>query len=371
MTTNHRRSARAFTCEQRPRWLVPLIVVVLLLVAVPVGLRGLGGGGASSASVALQPAHDAAAVGGEAGQLDQPASGAAGSAPARSTGGQPAVKASPDVAPANAPKISRNAWLGLQVTDLTASSARVRSVGSAAGGSVTSENVVTGGSPYSDGGQPQGNRSGPLRSGSARVENSSLGQDQARLTLSVPALKLDGVLAEIARIGTVSYRSSQAEDVTDAYVDAQARVAPARASVARVQALLAGATDLKQVVLIESELSRRQADLDSLTQRLAGLEQRTTMSEVTVTLWTGATPVAVSDNGFVDRLRTALDGLLSSVAVITVGLATLAPWLVVLALLGWVVMRVQRRRQATEATESVKTPPTADPSTPVPAQHTE
>lgn len=136
-----------------------------------------------------------------------------------------------------------------------------------------------------------------------------------------------------------------------------------------MQALLAEATDLKQVVLIESELSKRQSDLDSLTQRLAGLDQRTTMSEVTVTLWTGASEATASGNGLVDSLRAARDGLLSSVAVITSGVATLLPWMLVLSLVAWVAIRVQRRRRPTPVI--AETPTAADPSTPVPARHTE
>ena len=52
----------------------------------------------------------------------------------------------------------------------------------------------------------------------------------------------------------------------------------------RVSALLAKATSLSQIITLESELTRRQADLDSLTQRLAELDKITTTSDVTLTL---------------------------------------------------------------------------------------
>ena len=71
----------------------------------------------------------------------------------------------------------------------------------------------------------------------------------------------------------MSYRSSQSQDVTDAYTDTQARIEPMKDSIARVRALMAKATDLQQIVLLESELTRRQADLDSLHQRLAELDR--------------------------------------------------------------------------------------------------
>jgi hypothetical protein len=162
--------------------------------------------------------------------------------------------------------------------------------------------------------------------------------------LSVPAESLDKVLTELSRIGSVSYRSSQTQDVTDTYVDTKARIEPMRDGIERVRALLAKTTDLQQVITLESELTRRQADLDSLTQRLAQLDQMTTTSDVTLTLWTDATtPAAGSDEGITGGLRTAWDSLLGSVIVILTGLAALLPWLVVLVPVTLLVLRYRRR----------------------------
>ena len=80
----------------------------------------------------------------------------------------------------------------------------------------------------------------------------------------------------------------------------------------RVRALLTKTTDLQQVILLESELTRRQADLDSLTQRLAQLDAMTTTSDVTVTLWTDATTPVQTESGLGGGLRTAWESLLGS-----------------------------------------------------------
>ena len=168
---------------------------------------------------------------------------------------------------------------------------------------------------------------------------------QARLTLSVPADKLDGVLTELSALGTVSYRSAQAQDVTATYVDTKARIDPARASIERVRALMAKATDLQQLLSLESELTRRQSDLDSLTQQLADLEKRTATSDVTLALWTPAAAEAAPDDGVAGDLRGAWQGLLTSLTVILTGVAVLLPWLLVLGLIGVVALKVVRRRR--------------------------
>jgi hypothetical protein len=192
-----------------------------------------------------------------------------------------------------------------------------------------------------------------------------VGVDEARMVLSVPAKALDQVLTDLSKIGSVSYRSSQSEDVTDTYVDTKARIEPMRDGIDRVRALLAKTTDLQQVITLESELTRRQADLDSLTQRLAQLDQMTTTSDVTLTLWTDATtPAAGSDDGITGGLRTAWDSLLGSVTVILTGLAALLPWLVVLVPIVLLALRYRRRHGvgAAAATPASPAAPTAPPA---------
>ena len=344
------------------RLVLAAAAVLLLLVSVPLGLRTLAGGSGENASAALERSGASPAAG-----------AAAASRPDSAAVPGPAVGAVPSAstAPIVTPKLARSAWLGLEVANLSASSARARSVAAEAGGVVTYENVVTSAGP-SGGSSVAPSRAEPKsQAAPGEVSLAPVGVDEARLTLSVPAPRLDGVLADLARLGTVSYRSSQTQDVTDTYVDTQARIAPAKASVARVQALLGEATDLKQVVLIESELSKRQADLDSLTGRLAQLDQQTTMSDVTVSLWTDATAPAASDNGFVVDLSKAWNGLLSSVGVIIAGFATLLPWLVVLALLAWVGLRLLRRHSPAAVAHLAHVAPTPDPTTTAHPQHTD
>jgi hypothetical protein len=181
----------------------------------------------------------------------------------------------------------------------------------------------------------------------------------------VPAEKLDAVLTQLSALGTVSYRSAQAEDVTATYIDTQARIGPARDSIERVRALMVKATDLQQLLVLESELTRRQSDLAALTQQLADLEKRTTMSEVTVAMWTPAAATVVDEStGVAGGLRGAWEGLLTSLTVILTGLAVLLPWLLLLGLIALVTLRILRRRRTNTAITPTTTP--TPPSTPAP-----
>lgn len=318
--------------SSRRAWVV-VAVLLTLAAAVVIGLQSRGG---------LATSSSGSMIGAQSADVGAPA------APAPSSAREGAVQ---DKAAANGataldepvvgPKLAKTAWLGVRVRDLTTGTDSVRSIAIQAGGQVVSENVVTAAGPAPDIPNPESNTLGMP----------PVSVDEARLTLRVPSAKLDGVLTELSRVGTESYRSSQSEDVTDAYVDTKARITTAEDAVGQARVLLAKATTLGQIIELENEVNRRQADLDSLRSRMATLERRTTTADVTVTLWTAATvPAAMEPNAFVSQLRTAWDHFLGSISVILTGLAVLLPWIVIALLVTLVVRRWLRRHPVRPAT---------------------
>lgn len=325
----HSRPGR-ISVRHRRILLWALVAAVVLGLSVPAGLAVLD---SRERSATGEPAIGGAAPADESGAMVGSGAITDAQSGARLAGPATRAQAPPvDVALEGA-RLTRSAWLGMRVDDLVAASQRARAVAASAGGHVDSEQVRTGGQPGSSTEPSQASGAAPI------------GVEEARLVLSVPVAKLDGVVTELARLGTVSYQTSQTEDVTDQYVDAESRVATMKAGVDRLRALLDQATNLDQIVRLESELTARQADLEAIQSRLASLERRTTMSDVTVSLWTGATPLAPGDDdGFLGALRGAWDTLLSSLGVIVTGLAAIVPWLLVVGLLALLVRSGLRRR---------------------------
>ena len=348
------------------------VAVAVLALSIALGLRALHGSSSSSPSAgsAVGEAGRGAAAGGGVAGAGAPADTSSGAkAPAADSGGASGAAQGTGLAGAAVvieSKLSRSAWLGIKVSDLTGSAARARVIATDAGGQVMSENVVTAVDPTGGPVGPQG--VDPQLGVGTSVPD--VGVDEARMVLSVPAKALDDVLTQLSKIGSVSYRSSQSQDVTDSYIDTKARIQPMRDGIDRVRALLAKTTDLQQVITLESELSRRQADLDSLEQRLAKLDAMTTTSDVTVTLWTDATTPVPTQSGIAGGLRTAWDSLLGSVTVILTGLAALLPWLVLLVPLTLLALRVWRRRGAgmPSATSHTAGDPAALSSSQAPAE---
>lgn len=171
------------------------------------------------------------------------------------------------------------------------------------------------------------------------------GEGSATLQLRVPPAEFDAAVRDLAALGTERGRRLGTEDVSDAVVDLQARLNTQRASVARVTALLAEATNLGEVVQIEGELTRRTADLESLEARLAALEAQVELSTITVRLWTaGDQPAEPGALGFADGLRNGWAAVTAVARVVAVTAGALLPFLPLLLVAGWFVVRARRSR---------------------------
>lgn len=170
----------------------------------------------------------------------------------------------------------------------------------------------------------------------------------ARLLLRIPSDDFPDAFAELEQVADLKTSSSTAEDVTTQVIDTAVRIRAQRRSLRRVEVLLDRAESIRDIVAIETQLTRRQADLDSLEKRQAFLADQTSMSTITVNIQ--RTPVHPSkkkddedDSGFLSGLESGWDALVT----FGTGAATLAgallPWAVVLLVLGGPVLLLLRR----------------------------
>jgi ABC-type Fe3+-hydroxamate transport system substrate-binding protein len=303
-------------------------------------LAGCGGGGASTSSGAVS----GAAAARDSAQLN--AAPGVKSAPGASTRQVEISKPGTQVVGVG-PKLTRSASLDLRVKDIGTAAARVRTIAAGLQAIVLTEQIGKGGP-----GDPL-----PLAS-SGRPSSSATGF--GALTLSVPSDRLDSALDQISKIdGTVLQRTTSSQDVTSQYVDTQSRLKTMSASVERVRALMAQAKDLGQVVALESEVSRREADLEAMQSQLDALRTSVERSTLAVSLSTpGNEPVTV--NGFMAGLRSGWDAFTTSASALLRGVGALLPFAVFFALLGAPLWSWWRRRR-TQQLSVLPTP--AVPST--------
>ncbi len=167
----------------------------------------------------------------------------------------------------------------------------------------------------------------------------------AHVTLRIPPQALDGALRELSAQGTVLEQRRSEKDVTEEVVDVESRLASARASVERVRTLMGQAKSLQDVVLLEAELSKREAELESLEQRRKALAGQTELATVNVTFEQAerSEPVRTGLGGsFWGGLRTGLDGLYQMARGVLGVLGALLPFALLAAVLWWPAGRLAR-----------------------------
>ncbi|MBN1171391.1 MAG: DUF4349 domain-containing protein [Micromonosporaceae bacterium] len=172
-------------------------------------------------------------------------------------------------------------------------------------------------------------------------------RSQATLSLRIPAQRFTEVLNALpGALGEEERRDITAEDVTDQVVDLDARIEIAQASVDRIRALLARAETISEIVSLESELSRREANLNSLLQRKNKLADLTALSTITVVLLGPDAAVEEDDDetiGFIAGLKAGWQAFVASVVILLTIIGALLPWLLVIGVPAYLLIRVVRR----------------------------
>lgn len=239
----------------------------------------------------------------EVGRGDVASSGGAPDRQVTSDGVAPAPAAETGARPRRLPAAStrqvvRDATLELHVDDVAEATERARLIGSDHGGFVATEEFAAG---------------------------------AASLTLRVASTELDAALTALGELGEITSRTLGTQDVTEETVDLAARIGSQRASVERVRALLDRAVTIGEVVQVESELTWRQAELESLQQRAATLADQVALATVRVRL-EGPEPASAAAGGFGSGLAGGWDALLASGRVTLIVLGAVLPFAAVLAL---------------------------------------
>jgi hypothetical protein len=111
-------------------------------------------------------------------------------------------------------------------------------------------------------------------------------QRQAMLTIRVPQERFNDALRQIRDIADIEVLSSSVEgqDVTDQFVDLEARLKAKVAEEQRYMALLARAESIEDILRIDQVLAQVRTQIEQLTGQLNSIKARTTFSTITVSV---------------------------------------------------------------------------------------
>ena len=120
------------------------------------------------------------------------------------------------------------------------------------------------------------------------IADSSYGEDDGRprgeFTLRVPAGRFAAAIKDVEAMGTVRQRQISAQDVTEEYVDLQARQRNLERHEQQLLTFMDRATKVPDLLAVEQELSRVRGQIEQITGRLRYLAHNVEMASITVVL---------------------------------------------------------------------------------------
>ncbi len=213
-------------------------------------------------------------------------------------------------------KIVRTAQLGVEVDQFDVTAQRLVQIAEASGGFVTDSSYAE------EEGVPTGT-----------------------FTLRVPAARFGSVMQQVERLGTVTQRQISGSDVTEEFIDVQARIRNLQRHEQRLLSFMDRATKVSDLLAIEEELSRVRGEIEQLTGRLRFLERGTDLATITVAVKQKAkkSSGALWDiSGTLSKMRAAFLATLRQIASalewLAVAASALAP-VVLVATGAWFLIR--------------------------------
>lgn len=176
------------------------------------------------------------------------------------------------------------------------------------------------------------------------------GKRQGSITIRVSSDKFDGMLSELSKIGKVMNQNISGKDVTEEYMDAEARLKTQRELESRLLQLLSEKTaNLTSVVEVEQKLASVRENIEKTEGRMRYLKDQSAYSTLTLSLYEPAILNTSSGGGFFYEIgqgvKRGLNGFTSVISGIITVVIALSPILAILGLAIYITIRIIRKRK--------------------------
>jgi hypothetical protein len=171
------------------------------------------------------------------------------------------------------------------------------------------------------------------------------GTPRGTFVIRVPATRFAEVMRQVEALGTVQRRQVSGQDVTEEFVDLEARLRNLERQEARLLSFMDRATKIPDLMAIENEVARVRGEIERLTGRLRFLANKVELATVQAEVHQRPRQ---QPGGFWDfdrtiaRIQTAFVSTARQILMVAEGLVAFAASLLPLALLvalGWFIVR--------------------------------
>lgn len=161
------------------------------------------------------------------------------------------------------------------------------------------------------------------------------------VTVRVPSGNYTTFVKDVEKLGDVTSESIAGTDVTEEYIDLEARLNNLQNQEKRLTEILNMSKTVEEVLSVEKELERIRGEIDSLTGRLQYLDNRIDFATINIRI-TEPTPITHSW-GMRDALSSSVQGFVSTVRAMVILVGYLLPIAIVFSVLIAMVLLIRHR----------------------------
>ncbi len=169
----------------------------------------------------------------------------------------------------------------------------------------------------------------------------------ASLSLRVPAAQFDASMNELKKFGDLEQAQVQGQDVTEEYVDLEARLKNLRVTETQFAEIMKKAQKIEDILAVQAQLSQVRGEIESLEGRKKYLDQNVDYSLISVNLSTSADQLPIVDEGEQWKPLAIAKTAIRSLLAVGQGVVNFVIWLLVFlpvwALIGAIVYYLRKR----------------------------
>ncbi len=190
------------------------------------------------------------------------------------------------------------------------------------------------------------------------------GKKQGTITLRVPSEKFDGLLGELRQTGKEMNENISGKDVTEEYMDSEARLKTQQQLEERLLKLLSEKTaKLTDIVEVEQKLSGVRENIERTEGRMKYLKDQAAYSTLSVSVYEPSLLQTSTGGGFFYELEQSFKKGLNGFTMVLSGIITviiaMLPVLIIIFLIIYFVMKYFKKKKRTSMVQ-VSSPPIAE-----------
>lgn len=167
------------------------------------------------------------------------------------------------------------------------------------------------------------------------------------ITIRVPSASFDRFIADISQgVKHFDRKEISSQDVTEEYIDVEARLNAKKVLEKRYFELLNKATKISEMLEIEKQLSEIREEIEAKEGRLKYLQSRVSMSTVNLEMYTNNAAESGATVSYFGKMWNALKDGFNNIASFFLGLLHIWPFILIFVI-GFVFLRRRFRRKTT------------------------